>query len=201
MLEQRVTSSRTYTIITSVLFGLVISLVGGFLWFLSLLPLQETDSQQHADGIVVLTGGDFRVRKGLQLLSEGRAKRLLVTSEPPSASLSNLSALVPGFDRLIGCCVDIDYVAANTAGNALAACQWTKGLGFKSLIIVTSNYHMTRALAEFQYRHPHVQLIAAPVVNGQWGQLSIVEYIKFLLTKVRTPILALFEKGNTACSI
>ena len=200
MLERRVIRRRTYSIIVSVLFGPVIGLMCGFLWFLSLLPLQETNSQPHADGIVVLTGAEFRIQNGLELLSEGRARRLLVTSEPPFASVSDLAARVPGFDPLIGCCVDIDHLATNTFGNAVAACRWTKKLGFGSLIIVTSNYHMPRALAEIRYRLPHAHLISVPVLNGPWLGLAVVEYMKFLLTQIRLTFLPFLQNHEAECA-
>ena len=68
--------------------------------------------------------------------------------------------------------------------------------GFRSLIVVTSAYHMPRAMAELGHQLPGVKLIAFPVVtekmrNEQWWshpattRLLISEYAKFILAMVR----------------
>src|ERR1700728_1764200 len=188
--------------IRSVLAKLVVlggaSLVLGFLAFLWLLPNEEVVLDRGADGIVVLTGGTSRVTDGLELLAAGRGKRLLITGVHPGTTPADIAHQVVGYDRLLYCCVDLDYSAINTLGNAVETRRWAVDRGFHSLIVVTSAYHMPRALAEISHQLPNVAVIPYPVVsdrlriepwwsNGATTKLVLSEYFKYLFAKVRMP--------------
>jgi uncharacterized SAM-binding protein YcdF (DUF218 family) len=173
-----------------------IALVLGFAAFVWLLPSREIELQQKADGIVVLTGGTSRVADALELLSSGRGKRLLITGVNPGTTTGDIAHQVGNFDRLLACCVDLDYSALNTLGNATQARRWAIEHGFNSLIVVTSAYHMPRALAELAHQLPDATLIAYPVVsdrlriepwwsNGATTRLVLSEYLKYLFAKLR----------------
>jgi uncharacterized SAM-binding protein YcdF (DUF218 family) len=168
----------------------------GFGLFLWLLPSREVALDRNADGIVVLTGGTSRVTDGLELLAAGRGKRLLITGVNPGTTTSDIAHQAAGFDRLLACCVDLDYSAMNTLGNAVEARRWAIDRGFRSLIVVTSAYHMPRALAEIAHQLPKVSLIPFPVVsdklriepwwsNGATTRLVLSEYFKYLFAHVR----------------
>ena len=81
-------------------------------------------------------------------------------------SIATLSKLTDTDRALFDCCVDLDYDALNTVGNAEMADLWARNLGFKELILVTSDYHMPRTLLEFD-RFAHVSVIRPyPVARG-----------------------------------
>jgi len=173
-----------------------IALVAGFGVFLWLLPSEEVVLDRNADGIVVLTGGASRVTDALELLAAGRGKRLLITGVNPGTTTADIAHQVAGYDRLLACCVDLDYSAINTLGNAIEARRWALDRGFRSLIVVTSSYHMPRALAEIAHQLPDVALIPFPVVpdrlrvepwwsNGTTTRLVLSEYFKYLFAHVR----------------
>ena len=98
-----------------------ILLVGGFGYFIWRLPDQEIKLDRNADGIVVLTGGDSRVSDALALLAAGRANRLLISGVYTGTTTSDIARQVVDYNRLLACCVDLDYSAYNTLGNAVGA--------------------------------------------------------------------------------
>ena len=174
----------------------VILLVGGFGYFIWHLPDQQVQLDRSADGIVVFTGGDSRVSDSLALLAAGRAKRLLISGVYTGTTPNDIARQVVDYNRLLSCCVDLDYSAINMLGNAVGARQWTVKNGFHSLIIVTSAYHMPRALAELAHQLPDVALIAYPIVsdrlriepwlsNGATTKVVLSEYFKYLVAKLR----------------
>jgi len=175
-----------------------VAFVAGFFAFLWLLPKEEVELDRNADGIVVLTGGTSRVTDALELLAAGRGKRLLITGVNPGTTTADIARQAPDYGRILSCCVDLDYSAINTLGNAVETRRWAIDRGFRSLIIVTSAYHMPRALAEIAHQLPNVSLISFPVVsdrlriepwwsNGATTKLVVSEYFKYLFAKLRMP--------------
>jgi uncharacterized SAM-binding protein YcdF (DUF218 family) len=81
-------------------------------------------------------------------------------------------------------------------GNALETRRWARERGFSSLIVVTSNWHMPRAMAELAHQLPDVTLIPYPVLSDkikssawlsdpQIMRLLASEYLKYLFAVVR----------------
>ena len=140
----------------------------GFIGFLSQLRGVETDPPHNADGIVVLTGGSSRVSDAMELLAAGYGKRLLISGVHPTNDASDISRSVPDSQGLMRCCVDLDRSAVNTRSNAAETRRWAHERGFKSLIVVTSIYHMPRAIVELSHAMPDITLIPFAVVGDKW---------------------------------
>src|SRR6266404_5661748 len=149
---------------------LAIAFVGaalGFVAFLSQLRGAEIKPDRKADGIVVLTGGSSRVSDAMELLAGGYGKRLLISGVHPTNAASDISRSLSDNQSLLSCCVDLDRSAVNTRSNAAETRRWARERGFKSLIVVTSNYHMPRAIVELSHAMPDVTLIPFAVVGDR----------------------------------
>jgi uncharacterized SAM-binding protein YcdF (DUF218 family) len=171
-------------------------LVVGFGVFVWHLPSRQVALDRDADGIVVLTGGTSRVNDGLELLAAHRGKRLLITGVNTGTTTTDIAREIPNHKDLLASHVDLDYSALNTLGNATQARLWANDHGFRSLIVVTSAYHMPRALAELEHQLPHATLIPYPVLsdrlriepwwsNSDTTKLVVFEYLKYLFANVR----------------
>jgi uncharacterized SAM-binding protein YcdF (DUF218 family) len=173
----------------------VVLLGFGFLWFVWRVPADEVALNRNADGIVALTGGASRIADAMELMAAGRGKRLLISGAYRTTTPGEISRLNPVYARVAGCCVDFDN-SLNTLGNAIETRRWAERWGFRSLIVVTSNYHMPRALAEIAHQLPGVALVPFPVVtdkqraepwwtNSAIARLMLSEYMKYVFARVR----------------
>jgi uncharacterized SAM-binding protein YcdF (DUF218 family) len=176
--------------------SLAVIFCGGFLLFATGIPRTETPPQHTADGIVALTGGASRISDAMDLLARNFGKRLLISGVNPATRPSELIKLTPEYEKLFNCCIDLGHQALNTTGNAAEIAQWSRALGFKSLIVVTSAWHMPRALVELRREANETELIPFPVVtdrmreapwwtNAQTAKLLLLEYIKYLAAVLR----------------
>src|SRR3954452_24974100 len=170
----------------------------GFLAFVTSLERFEQPPQGRSDGIVALTGGSQRIGDAIDLLARGYANRLLITGVNEHTSRSEIARLNPGQRRLFDCCVDLDYRARNTIGNAIETRRWAESNGFDTIIVVTSNYHMPRTLVELEHALPNLQKIPYPVAatidphewwrNPRAAKVLVTEYLKFLAVWLRTHV-------------
>jgi uncharacterized SAM-binding protein YcdF (DUF218 family) len=182
----------------AVLVGLALAValvVADFLWFVHQMPVTEVAPLRNADGIVALTGGPFRINDALDLLATGHGKRLLISGVNPATRRGEISRLMPEHERWFTCCVDIDH-SATTIGNAIETRQWVKARGFQSLIVVTANFHIPRALVELGHELPDVTLVPYGVVsekmrieawweNPETVRLLFLEYLKYIVARAR----------------
>src|SRR6187549_54170 len=183
------------TIVATLAIIFVVAAVG-FVAFLAQLRGVEAAPASRADGIVVLTGGSSRVSDAMELLAGGYGKRLLISGVHPTNAASDISRSLTANQSLLTCCVDLDRSAVNTRSNAAETRRWARERGFKSLIVVTSNYHMPRAIVELSHAMPDVTLIPFAVVGDRWRdepwwtsgatlRLLLSEYAKYVAVEVR----------------
>src|ERR1700726_4269065 len=182
--------------VVAVLAIVFVSAAIGFVGFLSQLRGAEIKPDRMADGIVVLTGGSSRVSDAMELLAGGYGRRLLISGVHPTNAASDISRSLTDNQSLLNCCVDLDRSAVNTRSNAAEARRWARERGFKSLIVVTSNYHMPRAVLEMSHAMPDIALIPYSVVGEKWRdepwwesgatfRLVLSEYVKYIAAGLR----------------
>ena len=188
----------------------LVAFVGGFWWFVEVVhPTVQVVVPRHADGIVVLTGGRDRISQSLDLLEVGSAKRLLISGVHPTTSAKQIARLNSKRMWLFDCCVDLDRKAQDTIGNAEETANWVRENEFNSLLVVTSAYHMPRALAELQVRLPKASLFPSPVYHKEldlehWYESSSItklllrEYVKYILVRLRVELDFVFPLNRSA---
>ena len=156
-----------------------------------------------ADGVVALTGGsDIRLRVGTALLEAGKGRRLLVSGVNHRVTRAEIWALTGAAKPMFDCCVDLDFAASNTVGNARETAGWARTMGYHSLILVTADYHTPRAALELKAMAPNLTVTVYPVATAdldarKWWTSShgarrmVAEYTKYLVALGRETLLAM----------
>jgi uncharacterized SAM-binding protein YcdF (DUF218 family) len=145
----------------------------------------------RADGIVALTGGDGRVAAGLALLAEQAAPALLISGAGRGTYLGDFTADDRTAATKFAGAITLGHDAATTRGNAIETAQWARSNNMKSLLIVTADYHMPRAIFLLRQRLPGVTLIPVPVDPPAMDhvfapptlRLLAMEYSKYLAVR------------------
>lgn len=172
--------------------------LGGLVWFASVIPSQVDDPNTATDAIVVLTGGSGRLKAGIDLLNQGKAKKLFVSGVYRGIDVDELLRLARVTPKPLECCISLGHAADSTYGNATETARWMSAEGFKSLRLVTSAYHMPRSLVEFRRAMPGIMIVPNPVfaenVKQPWwrwpgtGILVTGEYHKYLFARLRDAV-------------
>ena len=129
-------------------------------------------------------------------------KRLLITGVNKATTKSNLKSLLQDAGKAFDCCADLGFAATDTRGNAEEAATWARAHDYRSLIVVTTSYHMPRSLAEFGAQMPDVKLVPFPVPEERnptpWQTFRRLhgEYAKFLASLVRIGVQDLTGRAD-----
>jgi uncharacterized SAM-binding protein YcdF (DUF218 family) len=173
----------------------------GFLVFLGVVWTSEPPAPvPHADGIVVLTGGDNRVGTALALLAAGDAPALLISGAGRGTYLGDFTADDAAAATQYAGAITLGHEANTTRGNAVETAAWAQLRHMRSLLIVTADYHLPRALFVIGQRLPGVRLTGIPVrppamdhpFSKSTMHLLAAEYTKYLLARA-----GLDELGGT----
>ena len=133
---------------------------GGLAWFAEASREGSDRPELATEVIVVPTGGSGRLEEGLRLLESGVAQMLFVTGVGEGVERAELRERYD--PALWACCVELGYEAEDTESNAREAAAWMESRSFTSLRLVTSGYHMLRAMMEFRSALPNATLVAHP---------------------------------------
>ncbi len=175
-----------YVIITGVSIWVILFL----LFCLATIYFKYTPLQQ-SDAVVVLTGGkDYRILQGIELLSENYGQRLFISGVnkivEPDEILKNAPKELHPF-------IDLGYMARDTHTNALEVSLWIQQNDIRSIVLVTSFYHMPRSLLELKKRLPRLKITPYSIYPKQFDESTswlhqryswnlFLEYHKFIAT-------------------
>jgi len=153
----------------------------GFLWFAVALP--QPAGAETTDAIVVPTGGVGRIARGLDLLREGAADRMLVTGVSVEVKPREFAAEYNAPAQLMECCVTLGFSALDTRGNARETATWVAENDIGSVRLVTSDWHMRRASRELETTLPEGVTVLRDAVRTEpslW--ILFLEYHKLIAT-------------------
>jgi uncharacterized SAM-binding protein YcdF (DUF218 family) len=157
----------------------------------------------ESTNIVILTGGANRIKDGLKIIEDFKNLKninykILVSGTGMGFTKSSLKKkLGPNFNsQLIQCCIDLDGVSKNTLTNASETFKWTRRNDIKEFILITSNYHMPRAILEFKNVMPNLKIYTYAITpkkhdiknwlsSYQTFSLVFTEYCKFIIAGLR----------------
>ncbi len=156
----------------------------GFMAFALFLP-QPAGDAVVTDGIVVTTGGRGRIERGLDMLARKRAKRLLVSGTDRRVRPHELAVQFKAPEALVDCCVDLGHESVDTRSNAEEATRWIARNRYRSIRLVTSDWHMRRARFDLEAMAPDGVTIVADAVPTQPALSDLVrEYNKYVLRRL-----------------
>lgn len=163
---------------------LLLGWIAGFMAFALFLPQPAPDGIA-TEGIVVMTGGRGRIERGLALLEAKRAKRLLISGADRRVRAPELAAQFKAPAGLVDCCVDLGHESVDTRSNATEAAGWIARNRYRSVRLVTSDWHMVRARYDLEAIVGDDIRIVADAVPTEPGLVDLVrEYNKYLLRRV-----------------
>ncbi|WP_242097330.1 MULTISPECIES: YdcF family protein [unclassified Sphingomonas] len=161
----------------------------GILWALGfavfMLTLPGPLDEGTTDGIVVPTGGAGRIDRGLALLRDHRAKRMLVTGVGAGVRPRDLAREYRASPALFACCIDLGREAVDTRSNAEETTRWMLEHHYRTIRLVTSDWHVARATMELRAAAPRGTVVLGDGVPSNPRLMTTInEYDKLLLRRV-----------------
>jgi uncharacterized SAM-binding protein YcdF (DUF218 family) len=138
-----------------------------------------------SDGIIVLTGGGGRIERGVALMQARQAQRMLVSGVDPLVKGNELAAVLKAPPALFACCIDLGKDAIDTKTNAEESARWLHAHGFKTVRLVTTDWHMPRARFELERElGADIQITSDAVASAPGLLILVREYNKYWLRRV-----------------
>ena len=138
-----------------------------------------------SDAAVVLTGGPGRIEHAVDVLKAKKAKRLLVAGVDPSVTKPDLARRIAGSGKWLACCIDLGSESVDTRSNAEEAGRWLAKHDYRSVRLITSDWHMRRARYEFEKVLGSKYVLTSDAVRTEPSFLTLFgEYNKYVLRRL-----------------
>ena len=156
----------------------------GFVAFAFTLGRPAPADAQPTDAAVVLTGGAGRIEHAIEVLKQHDARRLLVAGADPAVTKPDLARRIPGSRPWLACCVDLGSESVDTRSNAEEAGRWLGKHDYRSVRLITSDWHMRRARYEFGRALGSKYRLVTDAVRTEPSFITLFgEYNKYLLRR------------------
>lgn len=157
----------------------------GFVLFAFTLGKPAPAAARKADAAVVLTGGPGRIEHAVEVLKAGDVKRVLVAGADPAVTKKDIARRLHGNARLVNCCVDLGSESVDTRSNAEEADRWLARHRYKSVLLITSDWHMRRSRYEFEKELGGKYRLATDATRSEPSFLTLFgEYNKYVLRRL-----------------
>jgi len=157
----------------------------GFVLFAFTLGKPAPADAAATDAAVVVTGGPGRIEHAVDILKHHQARRLLVAGVDPSVTKPDLARRIPGSRATLACCVDLGSESVDTRSNGEEAARWLARHNYKSVRLITSDWHMRRARYEFEKVLGGKYALTTDAVRTEPTFVTLfAEYNKYLLRRL-----------------
>lgn len=158
---------------------------------------EQASAPAGADAVVALTGSsDARIVAGVKLSAE-LGLPLLISGVHVDATAKDIARIARVSEGEIKRRATLGYAAATTAGNGEEVADWAREHKFRHIVVVTSNYHMDRALFELSHAMPEAQFLPYAVrstrvaprswySDGNTTRRLLEEWAKFRMATLMT---------------
>lgn len=155
------------------------------------------ESFEPSDVIVCLTGGRGRIRKALELYEKGYGKTLYISGTDRQVQMREILKELKWVGPVDESHIVLENVSTNTIENAQQVRRFLEEQGLKSILLVTSIYHVRRAHYIFRkvlprdvlievawFEHgPFEETVWWKSYNGIW--VTVTEFFKFFYAYLR----------------
>lgn len=171
---------------------IILAWVACFIIFLIIIPSPQKVPQTlpQVEAVVILTGDYFRLEKGVEVFVKSNAKKILLSGVPKKIPKKSVLRRIKQLSKveLQPETLFLGHIADSTISNATEAKIFMDLNGYKSLNLVTSNYHIPRSLYLFNRAMPNCEihytaagLGKVELIRTKWRYL-ITEYHKLVGT-------------------
>ena len=151
----------------------------GFIAFALLLA--RPAGAAHSQAVVVLTGAAGRVDRGLEVLRQGWAPQLFVSGVDRDVKPGEFAAQFKVSPQQMACCVTLGFAATDTETNAREIAIWMREQRVTRIRLVTSDWHMRRAVLELRSAVPAgLTIIEDAVPTKPSMRILFLEYHKLI---------------------
>ncbi len=176
----------------------------GFAWGLHHIYHFPAPSETIS-AIIVLTGGQERIKKGISLLDRNPQAPFLISGVHTIKHLNEVAKYADHQNH-----IDIGFEATTTAQNAQEVKEWNTRKKNRVIHVVTSHYHMDRSLLELRHAMPKTKFIPYIIISHQFRELRwlsrprnlhllfkeynkfLIVYVKILMRKIRYVAVSAF---------
>ena len=93
------------------------------------------------------------------------------------------------YKNKLNCCIFIENKSKNTISNATETYKWVRKNNFKSITLITSDYHMQRALIEFKKILIDIKITPFVLKYNDESLTKKIkkiffEYLKFIVSRI-----------------
>ena len=161
---------------------IVIAWVLGFVWFAAIPP--QPIGAGRSDVAIVLTGGEGRIARALEVLSRGWVRHVLVSGVDSEVRSREFAAEYDVTGHTMGCCITLDKISVDTRTNAREAATWIAAHKVHSVRLITSDWHMRRAAWELGQAAPSVEIARDAVRTKPSLRILFIEYHKLIARRI-----------------